>query len=80
MRFVTYVVVRIWVVAFWCVIPCDVLLICAAGDSRHLQNIGIRPLNHTLLYCHSPSYGRPTYDQPRVMTIISLRKFQFKLL
>jgi hypothetical protein len=80
MRFVTYVVVKIWVVAFWHVIPCSVLLICADEHSRHLQNIGIQPLNHTLLYCHSPSYGRPTYDQPGVMTNISVKKFEFKLL
>jgi len=67
MRFVTYVVVKNWVVAFWCVIPCSVLLISADGDSRHLQNVGTQPLNRTLLYCHSWSYGHPTYDQPRVM-------------
>jgi len=78
MRFVTYVVVKILVLAFWHVIPCSMLLICADGDSRHLQNIGIQPLNHTLLYCNSQSYSHHTYDQPRVMTSISLRKFQIQ--
>jgi hypothetical protein len=45
MRFETYVVMKIWIIAFWHTISCRVVQIFAEGGRWHLQGIDVHPPN-----------------------------------